>query len=77
MSELGKRLVLRLVRVILIVLLLMVGMVALHPERFLPADMTLGDFLQGLLGAIFLALVLAAVGTRAWFDHQKRKRDTK
>lgn len=77
MNDRGKRLVFRLVRVFLIVLLLMVGMVALHPERFLPPDMTLGDFFQGMLGALFLALVLAAVGTRAWFDYQKKKREKK
>ena len=75
MNDLGKRLAFRLVRIVLIVLLLMVGMVALHPERFLPPDMTLGDFFQGLLGAIFLALVMAAVATRAWFDYQKKKRE--
>lgn len=75
MNDLGKRLVFRLIRVVLIVLLLLVGMVALHPERFLPPDMTFGEFLQGLLGAIFLALVLAAVATRAWFDYQKKKRE--
>ena len=77
MNELGNRLVFRLVRIVLIVLLLMVGMVALHPERFLPPDMTLGDFFQALLGALFLSLVLAAVGTRAWFDYQKKKREKK
>ncbi len=75
MNELGNRLVLRVVRVILIVLLLLVGMVVLHPERFLPPGMTLGDFFQGLLGAIFLALVLAGAVTRAWYDYQKKKRE--
>ncbi len=75
MDELGKRLALRLVRIVLILLLLLVGMVVLHPERFLPPGMTLGDFFQGLLGAIFLALVLAGACTRAWFDYQKKKRE--
>jgi hypothetical protein len=77
MNDLGKRLVLRLIRIVLIILLLLVGMVVLHPERFLPPDMTLGDFFQGLLGAIFLALVTAAAATRAWLDYQKKKRETK
>lgn len=77
MNDRGKRLIFRLLRIVLIVLLLMVGMVVLHPERFLPPDMTLGDFFQGVLGALFLALVLAAVGTRAWFDYQKKKREKK
>jgi hypothetical protein len=55
----------------------MLGLVVMYPERFLPPGMTLGEFFQGLLGAIFLALVFAAVGTRAWIDHQKRNRDKK
>jgi hypothetical protein len=66
-----------LVRIVLIVLLLMLGLVVMYPERFLPPGMTLGEFFQGLLGAIFLALVFAAAGTRAWIDHQKRKREKK
>jgi membrane protease YdiL (CAAX protease family) len=77
MNELGKRLAWRLIRIVLIVLLLLVGVVTLFPKRFLPPDMTLGDFYQGLLGAIFLALVMAAVATRAWLDYQKKKRETK
>ena len=77
MNDLGKRLAFRLIRIVLIVLLLLVGMVTLFPKRFLPPDMTLADFYQGLLGAIFLALVMAAVATRAWWDYQKKKRETK
>ncbi len=72
-----KRLVFRLGRIVLILLVLMLGLVVMHPERFLPPGMTLGEFFQGLLGAIFLALVFAAAGTRAWIDHQKRKREKK
>jgi uncharacterized membrane protein YphA (DoxX/SURF4 family) len=77
MNDRVKRLVFRLVRIVLIVLLLMLGLVVMYPERFLPPGMTLGEFFQGLLGAIFLALVFAAAGTRAWIDHQKRKREKK
>ncbi len=77
MNDRVKRLVFRLVRIVLIVLLLMLGLVVMYPQRFLPPDMTLGEFFQGLLGAIFLALVFAAAGTRAWIDHQKRHRDKK
>ena len=77
MNDRVKRLVFRLVRIVLIVLLLMLGLVVVYPERFLPPGMTLGEFFQGLLGAIFLALVFAAAGTRAWIDHQKRKREKK
>ncbi|MFN5354397.1 MAG: hypothetical protein ACK5BB_10460, partial [Burkholderiaceae bacterium] len=68
MNDRVKRLVFRLVRIVLIVLLLMLGLVVMYPERFLPPGMTLGEFFQGLLGAIFLALVFAAAGTRAWID---------
>lgn len=77
MNDRVKRLVFRLGRIVLIILVLMLGLVILHPARFLPPGMTLGEFFQGLLGAIFLALVFAAAGTRAWIDHQKRKREKK
>lgn len=75
MNERSRRRMLRLIRIVLIVLLLLVGMVVLRPERFLPPHMTLGEFFQGLFGAIFLAVVLAAVATRAWFDYQKKQRE--
>ena len=77
MNNRGRRLGFRLLRIVLIVLVLMLGLVVMHPQRYLPPGMTLGDFLQGLLGVIFLALVFAAAGTRAWFDYQKRKREKK
>lgn len=77
MDDRGRRLLFRLLRILLITLVLMLGLVALHPDRYLPPGMTLGDFFQGLLGAIFLALVLAAAGTRAWFDYQNKRRDKK
>ena len=77
MNDRGRRLGFRLLRIVLIVLVLMLGWVVMHPQRYLPPGMTLGDFLQGLLGVIFLALVFAAAGTRAWFDYQKRKREKK
>ncbi len=75
MNPTRNRLLFRLLRILLIAILLMLGMVVLHPERYLPAGMTLGEFFQGLFGAIFLALVLAAAGTRAWFDYQRKRRD--
>ncbi len=77
MNDLGKRLLFRLARILLIALLLAAGMVALHPERYLPSDTSVGEFFQGMLGALMLALVLAAVGTRAWFDYQRKKREKK
>ncbi len=75
MSELRRRPVFRLLRIVLIVLAMLLVAVVLRPERFLPQGMALGEFIQGMLGAIFLALVLAAAGTRAWFDYQRKKRD--
>ena len=75
MSELRRRPVFRLLRIVLIVLVMLLVAIVLRPERFLPPGMTLGEFIQGMLGAIFLALVLAAAGTRAWFDYQRKKRD--
>ena len=75
MSELRRRPVFRLLRILLIVLAMLLVAIVLRPERFLPQGMTVGEFIQGMLGAIFLALVLAAAGTRAWFDYQKKKRD--
>jgi hypothetical protein len=55
----------------------MLSLVVMYPQRYLPAGMTLVEFFQGLLGAIFLALVFAAACTRAWIDYQKRKREKK
>ncbi len=75
MTEFRKRLSFRLLRIVLIVVAMLLVAVILWPQRFLPPDMTLGEFFQGLLGAIFLALVMAAAGTRAWFDYQRKKRD--
>ncbi len=74
MTEFRKRLSFRLLRIVLIVVAMLLVAVILWPQRFLPPDMTLGEFFQGLLGAIFLALVMAAAGTRAWFDYQRKKR---
>ena len=53
MNDRGRRLGFRLLRIVLIVLVLMLGLVVMHPQRYLPPGMTLGDFLQGLLGVIF------------------------
>jgi hypothetical protein len=75
MNDPRRRPLFRLLRIVLIALLLMLGMLIMHPERYLPAGMTLGDFFRGLFGAILLALVLAAVGARAWYDYQKKRRN--
>jgi hypothetical protein len=75
MTDFRKRFAYRLLRIVLIVVAMLLFAVVLRPESFLPPHMTLGEFFQGLLGAIFLALVLAAAGTRAWLDYQRKKRD--
>lgn len=77
MNLLRNRFLLRLLRILLIALVLMLGMLLLQPERFLPDDMTLGEFFQALFGAIMLALVLAAAATRAWLDYQRKRREKK
>lgn len=77
MSVQGRSVAFRLLRILLIVLAMLLVAVLLRPERLLPAGMTPGEFLQAVLGVIFLALVCAAAGTRAWFDYQRKKREKK
>ena len=71
------RIAFRLLRISLILIGLFLVMVVLHPERFLPRGMTLGDFFQGLLGVLMLAGVFAAVSFRAWNDYQNKKSNRK
>ncbi len=71
-----RRLLIRLVRVVLIIAVLFLGLIGLHPERYLPPEMSFADFLQGLLGSAILAGVLAAAVYRAWHD-AKNKRNKK
>ena len=71
------RIAFRLLRIALITIVLFLVMVVLRPERFLPPDMTLGEFFQALLGVLMLALVFAAVTFRAWNDYQNKRRNKK
>ncbi len=71
------RIVFRLLRISLISIGLFLVMVVLHPERFLPPDMTLGEFFQALLGVVILAGVFAAASFRAWNDYQNKRRNKK
>ncbi len=71
------RIVFRLIRISLIAFALFLVMLVLHPERFLPPDMTLGEFFQAFLGVLMLAGVFAAAGFRAWNDYQNKKRNKK
>lgn len=71
------RIAFRLLRISLISIGLFLAMVVLHPERFLPPDMTLGEFFQALLGVVILAGVFAAASFRAWNDYQNKRRNKK
>ena len=71
------RIAFRLLRIALISVVLFLVMVVLHPERFLPPDMTLGEFFQALFGVVILAGVFAAVTFRAWNDYQNKRRNKK
>jgi len=71
------RIVFRLLRILLISIGLFLVTVVLHPEHFLPPDMTLGEFFQAMLGVLMLAGVLAAVTFRAWNDYQNKRRNKK
>ena len=77
MNERSRAAAYRLLRIALIVLVLLLVAVVLHPERFLPPDMTLGEFFQAMLGVLMLALVFAAVTFRAWTDYQNKRRNKK
>lgn len=77
MNERSRAAAYRLLRIALIVLVLLMVVVVLHPERFLPPDMTLGEFFQAMLGVLMLALVFAAVTLRAWTDYQNKRRNKK
>lgn len=77
MNELGKRLLFRLVRILLIAGILMAGLVWLHPEFLQAMDAQPADQLGGAQGGLLLALLLAAVGIRVWLGIRRRKRSPK
>jgi len=64
----------RLSRIALIAVALLLIAIVMTPTRYLPPDMTLGEFFQAILGVIMLSLVMAAVVFRAWNDYQRKKR---
>ena len=64
----------RLGRIALIAVALLLIAIVMNPKRYLPPDMTLGEFFQAILGVIMLSLVMAAVVFRAWNDYQRKKR---
>lgn len=65
----------RLSRIALIAIAMLLIAIVINPKRYLPQDMTLGEFFQAILGVIMLSLVMAAVVFRAWNDYQRKKRE--
>ena len=72
-----RRIIFRLIRIALIAFVLLLLTIVMNPKRFLPSDMTLGEFFQALLGVAMLSGVMAAVVFRAWNDYQRKKREKK
>lgn len=72
-----RRIIFRVLRISLIAVGLFLVVLVLHPEKFLPPDMTLSDLFQAFLGVLILAGVFAAVSFRAWNDYQNKKRNKK
>ena len=72
-----RRIIFRLIRIALIAFVLLLLTIVMNPKRFLPSDMSLGEFFQALLGVVMLAGVMAAVVFRAWNDYQRKKREKK
>ena len=72
-----RRIIFRLIRIALIAFVLLLLTIAMNPRRFLPPDMSVGEFFQALLGVVMLAGLMAAVVFRAWNDYQRKKREKK
>ena len=73
-----RRIMFRLLRIALIAfVLLLLLTIVMNPKRYLPPDMSVGEFFQALLGVIMLSGVMAAVVFRAWNDYQRKKREKK
>ncbi len=73
MNDLGKRLLLRLVRIILISGILMAALVMLHPDRYLPAGEQPLDLSGALQAVVLVAVALLAVGLRLWLSQSRKK----
>ncbi len=77
MNDLGKRLLFRLVRVILITGILMAALVMLHPDRYLPAGEQPLDASGAVQAGLLVAIAVLAVGVRLWLSQLRRKRAQK
>ena len=72
-----RRIIFRLIRIALIAFVLLLLTIVMNPKRFLPPDMSVGEFFQALLGVVMLAGLMAAVVIRAWNDYLRNKREKK
>ncbi len=72
MNDLGKRLLFRLVRILLIAAVLMTALVMLNPERYLPPDAVQEDALGGVQAGLLLLLAVLAIGIRVWVVRRHR-----
>jgi hypothetical protein len=70
-----RRVIFRLLRIALMAFALLLLAIVMNPKRYLPPDMTLGEFFQSMLGVFMLAGVMASVVYRAWNDYQRKKRE--
>ncbi|MCF8162766.1 MAG: hypothetical protein K9J78_02865 [Polynucleobacter sp.] len=70
-----RRIMFRLIRIALVAFILLLLTIVMNPKRYLPPDMSVGEFFQALLGVVMLSGVMAAVVFRAWNDYQRKKRE--
>ena len=70
-----RRVIFRLLRIALMAFALLLLAIVMNPQRYLPPDMTLGEFFQSMIGVLMLAGVMASVVYRAWNDYQRKKRE--
>ena len=76
-NQKNRLIIFRLIRIEFIAFVLLLLTIVMNPKRFLPPDMSVGEFFQALLGVVMLAGVMAAVVFRAWNDYQRKKREKK
>jgi hypothetical protein len=63
----------RLLRVGLIMAVLFLLVAVMQPRRFLPAGVSIGEVLEGMLGGAILGGAFAAAVFRAWQDYKNKR----